>query len=199
MVYGIVERHEGKIEIESAMGRGTTMRLVFPVRNERNAAQESAPTKAPKPLPPLHLLCIDDEPLLREMLKQILESGGHTVEVADGGQAGLEQFRSASQRGQPFDVVVTDLGMPYLDGRQLSQTLKRESPDTPIIMLTGWGTMMKEDGDLPAQVDGVLSKPPKITELYEMLRTVTSQRKGATASGDAAKRDGGRAKRARAA
>ncbi len=200
MVYGIVERHEGKIEIESALGRGTTMRLVFPVRNERSATQEEAvPSKAPKPLAPLHVLCIDDEPLLREMLKQILESGGHTVEVADGGQAGLEQFRSASQRGQPFDVVVTDLGMPYLDGRQLSQKIKRESPDLPIIMLTGWGTMMKEDGDLPAQVDGVLSKPPKIAELYEMLRTVTAQRKNATGSRGADKSAGGRTKRAKAA
>ena len=92
--------------------------------------------------------------------------------MADGGQAGLDLFRSSQSQGAPFDVVITDLGMPYLDGRQLSKELKRESAATPIILLTGWGTIMKEDGDLPAQVDGMLSKPPKIAELYEMLGKV---------------------------
>jgi CheY-like chemotaxis protein len=117
-------------------------------------------------------LCVDDEPLLREMMKQILENGGHAVELADGGEAGLATFLAARERKEPFDVVITDLGMPYLDGRQLSRALKDECPETPIIMLTGWGTIMKEDGDMPAQVDGVLSKPPKISELYAMLAKV---------------------------
>ena len=73
----------------------------------------------------MRILCIDDEPLLREMMKQILESGGHSVEVADGGQSGLELFRLASARGEPFKVVITDLGMPYLEGRQVANTLVR--------------------------------------------------------------------------
>lgn len=172
MVYGVVERHEGDIEIESELGRGTTMRLIFAVR-EASLTPAAVSPKAAIPLPVLRVLCIDDEPLLRDMLRQILENGGHNVEVADGGQAGLDLFRSSKQRGEPFDVVITDLGMPYLDGRQLSKTLKNESAATPIILLTGWGTIMKEDGDLPAQVDGMLSKPPKIAELYEMLGKVT--------------------------
>jgi len=56
-----------------------------------------------------------------------------------------------------------------LDGRQVAKELKRESPDTPIILLTGWGTLVKEDGELPAQVDGMLTKPPRARELREML------------------------------
>jgi signal transduction histidine kinase/ActR/RegA family two-component response regulator len=172
MVYGIMERHDGRIEIDSAHGKGTTMRLVFPVRDLPNAAPQK-PERPQKPLPAMRILCVDDEPLLREMMKQILESGGHTVELADGGENGLATFRAALEKKEPFDVVITDLGMPYLDGRQLSRALKAESPDTPIVMLTGWGTIMKEDGDMPAQVDGVLSKPPKIAELYAMLAKVT--------------------------
>lgn len=171
MVYGIMERHDGRIEIDSAYGKGTTMRLVFPVR-DMPAASAHKPERPPKPLPAMRILCVDDEPLLREMMKQILESGGHTVELADGGENGLATFRAALEKKEAFDVVITDLGMPYLDGRQLSRALKNESPDTPIIMLTGWGTIMKEDGDMPAQVDGVLSKPPKIAELYSMLAKV---------------------------
>src|SRR5439155_6469827 len=85
MVYGIMERHEGRIEIDSTFGKGTTMRLVFPVR-DLPAASQQKPERPPKPLPAMKLLCVDDEPLLREMMKQILESGGHTVELADGGE-----------------------------------------------------------------------------------------------------------------
>jgi CheY-like chemotaxis protein len=172
MVYGIMERHEGRIEIDSAYGKGTTMRLVFPVR-DLPASPAQKLERPTRPLPAMKILCVDDEPLLREMMKQILESGGHTVELADGGENGLAAFRAAREKKEPFDIVITDLGMPYLDGRQLSRALKNECPDTPIVMLTGWGTIMKEDGDMPAQVDGVLSKPPKIAELYAMLAKVT--------------------------
>jgi signal transduction histidine kinase/ActR/RegA family two-component response regulator len=175
MVYGIVERHEGHIEIESAIGKGTVMRIVFPVRAKQTEVVETS-LRRPEPMPLLKVLCIDDEPLLREMLKQILETGGHQVEVADGGQAGLDLFRQARAGEKPFDVVITDLGMPHVDGNQVSKTLKRESSATPIIMLTGWGTIMKEDGDLPAQVDAVLCKPPKIAELYDVLRKVTTRK-----------------------
>jgi CheY-like chemotaxis protein len=134
----------------------------------------------------LHILCIDDEPLLREMLEQLLENSGHTAAVADGGQVGLEMFRNARQLGDPFDVVITDLGMPYVDGRQVAQTIKRESPDTPVIMLTGWGTMMKDDGDTPTQVDAVLSKPPKINELFETVARLLEIRRSQNPSLDKA-------------
>jgi CheY-like chemotaxis protein len=176
MVYGVMERHEGTIEIESEPGKGTTMRLVFPMRELSAAASgRTKPTHAP--LPTLRILCIDDEPLLREMLEQLLENSGHVAALADSGQAGLEMFRNARQLGEPFDVVITDLGMPYLDGRQVAQTIKRETPDMPVIMLTGWGTMMKDDGDTPTQVDAVLSKPPKINELFETISRVLEIRR----------------------
>jgi len=172
MVYGVMERHEGKIEIESELGKGTTFRLIFPVRQASGAGagaeEDGAPAK------PLHILFIDDEPLLRELLKELLEHDGHQIEVSDSGQSGIDAFRLARQQGQPFDVVITDLGMPYLDGRQVAKILKAESPSTPVIMLTGWGAFMKEDGALPAQVDGVLSKPPRLRELRETLLRVTS-------------------------
>jgi nitrogen-specific signal transduction histidine kinase/ActR/RegA family two-component response regulator len=174
MVYGVMERHEGKIEIESEPGKGTAIRLVFPVRDSAELSQAPDPGR-PREIPALRILCIDDEPLLRELLKEILESDGHKVAVADGGQAGIEAFRSARDTEVPFHVVITDLGMPYVDGRQVATTLKREAPGTPVIMLTGWGTMMKADGDVPAQVDAVLSKPPRMNELRETLFRVTQK------------------------
>jgi CheY-like chemotaxis protein len=174
MVYGVMERHEGKIEIESELGKGTTMRLIFPVPKVSSAGLPRR-IEGVVPLSSLHILCIDDEPLLRELLKEILANDGHEVAVADGGQLGIDTFREALRGGNPFDIVITDLGMPYIDGRQVATTLKNESPRTPIIMLTGWGSMMKADGDLPTQVDAVLSKPPRINELRETLNRLTQQ------------------------
>jgi signal transduction histidine kinase/CheY-like chemotaxis protein len=165
MVYGVMERHEGKIEIESESGKGTTFRLVFPVRKptlplEAGEGNGRVPESR-------HILYIDDEPLLRELLKELLALDGHEVEICDCGEAGLTAFRSARTRGEPFDLVITDLGMPYVDGRQVAGLVKQDSPATPVILLTGWGAMMKEEG--PAQVDGILSKPPRLNELRELL------------------------------
>jgi len=167
MVYGVMERHEGRIEVLGELGKGTTIRLYFPLPAKVSAPADEI-SEAAIPPPPMHILCIDDEPLLRELVKGLLESDGHTVEVADSGQSGIDAFRAARHH-HAFDVIITDLGMPFLDGRQVARILKTESPGTPVLMLTGWGAFMKADGDLPAHVDGILSKPPRSKELREAL------------------------------
>ncbi|HWD90760.1 MAG TPA: ATP-binding protein [Verrucomicrobiae bacterium] len=174
MVYGVMERHGGHIEIESEPGKGTVMKLIFPIRHL--AGTDPLSDGPELEATPLNILCIDDEPLLRELLREILERDGHSVSLADGGQSGVDEFRAAAGNGRPFDVVLTDLGMPYFDGRQVVNVIKQESPGTPIIMLTGWGSFMKEDGDLPEQVSGILTKPPRSAELREMLRLVGTNR-----------------------
>jgi CheY-like chemotaxis protein/two-component sensor histidine kinase len=179
MVYGVVQRHEGSIEIESVPGKGTTFRLILPVRELSRHEVVDGGGAAPA-MAPLRVLFVDDEPLLRELLKEVLETDGHDVSVADGGQVALDIFRAAQREGRPFDAVITDLGMPHLDGRRLAQILKSESPATPVIMMTGWGTLMREDGDKPANVDGMLNKPPKIRELQETLRQLAPKRTGRT-------------------
>jgi CheY-like chemotaxis protein len=176
MVYGMMERHEGTIEVESELGKGTTMRLIFPMRQAPSAAGDGTQL-LPAAKQSLRVLCIDDEPLLRELLKEVLEFEKHTVVTADGGQAGLEAFQAALDRGEAFDIVVTDLGMPHIDGRNVAQTIKTNSPSTPVIMLTGWGTMLNERGDLPTNVDAILSKPPRPAELHETLIRVVSKRR----------------------
>ena len=180
MVYGVMERHEGKIEIESELGKGTISRLTFPVRTGLEAgANADKEVLLPRPL---QVLYIDDEPLLRDLLKEMLERDGHAVEVSDGGQSGIDAFRSARQRGEPFDVVITDLGMPYVDGRQVAKLLKHESPRTPVVMLTGWGAFMKEDDSAPTQVDAVLSKPPRSREIRETLCRLAGSQKSLVAA-----------------
>ena len=158
MVYGMMQRHEGTIQIDSAPGCGTTIRLTFPV-------QEKTPPAVPDTLPQkksklsLRILCIDDDESLRKLLKDCLTHFDHRVTTATDGKHGLELFRAARLGKEPFEAVITDLGMPKMDGHQLARAIKAEAPLTPIIMLTGWGAMIKEDGVAIPEVDALLGKP----------------------------------------
>jgi signal transduction histidine kinase/ActR/RegA family two-component response regulator len=167
MVYGVVKRHGAEIEIESA-GKGTTFRLKFPV--PATPAVEPAQAVAVFAVPSrLRILVVDDDPLLLKSLRDILETDGHVVVTANGGQAGLDAFGAARERGEPFAIVITDLGMPYVDGRKVAGAIKTASPSTPVILLTGWGQRLVIEGDVPPDVDRVLNKPPKLRELREAL------------------------------
>lgn len=112
---------------------------------------------------------VDDDPLVLESLRATLESEGHKVTAVDGGQAGIDTFTETQQRDDAFDVVITDLGMPHVDGRRVAAAVKAASPSTPIVLLTGWGQRLVEDGDIPAHVDHVLNKPPKLRDLRAAL------------------------------
>jgi CheY-like chemotaxis protein len=173
MVYGMMQRHKGTIEIESAPGRGTCVRLTFPIHEkDSKTAPASAPTVQSNRS--LNILCIDDEPQVRQLLNDCLVHFNHRVAVASGGKQGLELFRAASLKNQPYDVVITDLGMPEVDGHEVARTIKAESSDTRVVMMTGWGTMMKEDGETAPEVDAVVGKPPHVQELNELLHRVTT-------------------------
>jgi len=173
MVYGMVQRHEGAIEIDSAPGQGTSVRLIFPIR-ERAIASPRPQAAAAEPCRSLRILCIDDEAKVRELLHDCLESDKHKVTVAPGGREGLEMFRSRLGGKEAYEVVITDLGMPDMDGRHVAHAIRAESPQTPIIMLTGWGTMMNADGETAPEVDAVLGKPPRIGELNDVLFRITA-------------------------
>jgi CheY-like chemotaxis protein len=173
MVYGMMQRHEGTIEIDSAPGRGTCVRLSFPIREKALPAAESAVPQFNKKRS-LRILCIDDESQIQELLKNCLTSLEHRVTTASGGKQGVELFRAAMRKKQPYETVITDLGMPDIDGQQVARTIKAESPGTPVIMMTGWGSVMKEDGETVSGVDAVVGKPPRIGELNTLLLKLTA-------------------------
>jgi CheY-like chemotaxis protein/anti-sigma regulatory factor (Ser/Thr protein kinase) len=166
MVYGMTQRHGGELEIDSELGRGTTMRLIFPCAPTGASAQERAMAEKPRPL---RLLLIDDDPLLLRSLRDALELDEHEVVTAEGGQAGIDAFADGAHAGVRFDAVITDLGMPYVDGRKVATRIRQISPDVPIILLTGWGHRLIATDDTPEHVSRVLSKPPKMVELRAVL------------------------------
>jgi PAS domain S-box-containing protein len=166
MVYGMTQRHGAELQIDSEPGVGTTVRLLFPAAK---ADVATTPAAEPRPIVPRRILLIDDDPLLLRSVRDILEVDGHEVEVAEGGQAGIDAFASAHGSGNQFDVVITDLGMPHVDGRTVAAAIKGASPDTPVVLLTGWGHRLLADRNLPENIDRVLSKPPKLSAFREVL------------------------------
>jgi len=166
MVYGMAQRHSADLEIDSEPGRGTTMRIAFQV-TAITASEPRSPDAAA--MGPLRLLLIDDDPLLLQSLQDVLSMDGHQVTAADGGQRGIDEYFAARARGEPFAVVVTDLGMPKVDGRTVAAAIKSASPETPVVLLTGWGQRLRDEAQLPENVDRVLSKPPRVSELRSTL------------------------------
>jgi signal transduction histidine kinase len=174
MVYGMAQRHGCTLEVDSAPGTGTTVRLVFPVSTPTSSAAR-VPTLQPTARN-LRILLVDDDPVLIESLRNTLQADGHHVSTAGGGQAGIDAFRSARQTSEPFDIVITDLGMPYVDGRQVVDSVRASTPDTPIIMLTGWGQQPAADNERTPRVDRLLSKPPRLQELRSAIAELTAGR-----------------------
>jgi CheY-like chemotaxis protein len=172
MVYGIAQRHNAEIDISSEPGKGTTMRLLFPAAPPSNAAVKDRDSNPA--LTRLRVLAVDDDPLLIKSLRDALETDGHLVTTANGGQEGIDIFEQSVASGDRFAAVITDLGMPYVDGRKVSAAVKAASPRTPVVLLTGWGQRLTEQGDVPPHVDRVLNKPPKLRELRVALRELVA-------------------------
>jgi PAS domain S-box-containing protein len=172
MVYGVVQRHGATIEIESVTGRGTRVRLGFNVATSKPALPSGSQRA---PVGPQRILIIDDDPMLLKSLREALESDGHLVAIANGGQAGIDAFVESHADGQPYPVVITDLGMPRVDGRTVAATVKASVPGTLVILLTGWGRRLVSDDDRPPGVDLVMSKPAKLTEIRAALANFFSR------------------------
>jgi PAS domain S-box-containing protein len=172
-VYGTVQRHEGFMEIDSAPGEGTTVRLWLP----SNVAQISE--FLPGEVPSLKLLVIDDEPSVRETLALLLRKDGHLVLTAADGEEGLEMFQLAQLQGNPFNVVITDLGMPRMDGLTVARKIKAISPDTPVILLSGWGFRIKSE-EVREAIDLVLTKPATYQQIRRALSQIWNRRMAIT-------------------
>jgi len=167
MVYGFVQRHGAEMQIDSVPGQGTKIRISFPIAEATKDTDANAGSSAAAPTN-LRILVIDDDPLVLDALRATLEVEGHSVVSTTDSRQGVDAFHAA-RATEPFEVVVTDLGMPHLDGRGVAKAVKETSPHTPVILLTGWGQRLGTDSDALGHVDRVLGKPPKARELRAAL------------------------------
>ena len=164
--HGIVQRHGGRLEIDSSVGQGTTVRVCWPLASEE-PSERPAKTEDVV-LPKRRVLYIDDDARVRKVIAAMLEQLGQHVDVAEGGAKGLDMLQT-----NRYDLVITDLGMPDVDGTVVTDTVRSTYPELPVVLLTGWGvdyqTVIKRGCATP---DRVLGKPVTIHRLQEVLEQV---------------------------
>jgi PAS domain S-box-containing protein len=167
LVHAIVERHGGTVDIESEPGRGTTIRTRFPISTAERYATRDATVEEPSRR--LRVLLVEDQVSVRKTVAEQLTGDGHVVDDASNGLEALEKFVA-----QRFDLVITDRAMPEMGGDELAGTIARLAPDTPIVMLTGFGDLMDARGEKPPGVTVLVSKPITLPGLRKALAQATS-------------------------
>ncbi|MGE0433295.1 MAG: ATP-binding protein [Planctomycetota bacterium] len=172
IVWGVVQRHLGRISLESEVDRGTAVVIQLPVRQGGTTTSGRSAAAHPRlPLRSLNVLCVDDDARLRDLLQELLGLLGHTAVLVDGGAAACSMFDPAVHQ-----LVITDLGMPAVNGHEVAAHVKRTSPSTPVILLTGWGNQIVDTGRHPANVNVVMGKPPSLSELDDAIATLFAPR-----------------------
>ena len=182
VAYSIITRRGGHISVESVVEQGTTFTLNLPyvpvgaapmaAAPAGPASAEPPPSRRIEPPPPretlstsirgARILVADDEPGLVAIVRQLMERSGAVVSIAHGGVQALEALRAP---GAKYDVVITDLDMPEVDGWAVASAVRTESPGTHVVMLTGWAGEIAPDDFKQRGVDVVLSKPCSRIEL----------------------------------
>lgn len=169
MVHGIVRRHNGTVVIESRPSEGTVVTIKLP-----EAKRPPAPAVQTEPaavtVPPLRILVIDDDPWSRHVLTEFLIPGNHSVTTAPTGGEGVGLFRK-----QPFDLVITDHAMPDMNGNEVAAAVKKRNPRTPVILLSGLGDVLLEQGSVSSDIDVGLNKPVTQRDLQAAIASAMSK------------------------
>jgi GAF domain-containing protein len=171
MAYGILQRHNGWITVESDEGHGTIFRLLLPAAAAGSVGEEAPPlATAPGAPTSLHCLVVDDEQEVGAVVADILTSAGHSAVTVPSGEEAVERLGV-----ERFDVVFTDLAMPGMTGWQVARAVRDRMPEVPVVMMSGFGVEVVPE-DLPTHgVDLVLVKP---LEIQDVLRALTTVRPG---------------------
>ena len=161
VAHGVIREHNGNIRVESRQGAGTNFTLEFPLGSDDVPEEDDEETVSEHDhVPGLRILVVDDEPMVRSVIRRLLGLRGHQIVEADSGQQGLERLLDA-----PFDVIITDQGMPEMSGREFARQAHSLYPAIPIMLLTGDTHAGTPDDSIAL----VLAKPFKIAEIEAAL------------------------------
>ncbi len=163
MVLGCIRNHHGIIDVESSVGHGTTFHFFLPIKNPQQAIHESI-----KPDTELKasILLVDDDPRVLEPTKELLESMGHFVTLAEDGQQACEIFQL---QASTWDIVITDVVMPHMNGFEAVQKMRLLRPDVPVIFATGYDQSLVEEHLHKLENSILISKPFSPNELDQLI------------------------------
>jgi PAS domain S-box-containing protein len=171
VVYGIVTRHGGKIDVDTALGKGTTFVLEFPMTREKQAPVSGTDGAAlPQLVRPGRILVVDDEPDVAAVVKDVLATAGHEVDTAISGTEALKMLELTA-----YDLVFTDLGMPDMSGWEVAERINQDKPGLAVVLVTGWGTSLDEADVSKRGISAVVQKPFEIDELLKIAHGVLSK------------------------
>ena len=174
MVYGIVSRHRGSIEVESTERVGTVVRMRFPAVDPSSA--DFSATKGVAAPFAARILVVDDEVDLVAIMRDALTREGHTVVTATGGNEGIQQFRHGT-----FDAVLTDLGMPDVSGWEVARIVRKEGGRNVVLgLVTGWGATVSDEVMDAHKIDFVVSKPFEVGTLASRVNETLAKRASKT-------------------
>jgi CheY-like chemotaxis protein len=171
IVYGLVTNAGGKIEVESKRGHGTTFTIFLPSNDGERPKEDVSPvSRGSLRNKRLKMLAVDDEPQIAELIGLMLKDLGHEVVSCNDAKEALNLIKT-----QEFDVVLTDLGMPVINGWRIAKEVKEKAPQVPVVLMTGWGAGY-EDRDLKDKgVDKVISKPFRLKNIVDVLTELFPQ------------------------
>jgi len=174
VVHGIIKNHGGHIEIDSNPGRGTSVRIYFPLVNFIEQAKHEVRGSAPEIFTGEgRILLVDDEELLVNATSELLEDLGYSVKGTTSSPQALELFRAAPQA---FDLVISDQTMPKLSGSELAQELLKIRPDLPIVLCSGYSAQISENELRHLGIREFVSKPFEMSTLAVLLQTLLKDR-----------------------
>jgi CheY-like chemotaxis protein len=164
IVYGIINRHCGDISVESVVGQGTVFRILLPIAPAPSSSKQPAEAATPQQRLSGRVLIIEDDAHNRDLFMNALTLFGHRAVAAAGGAEGLELFRA-----EPFDIVVTDLSMPGMNGLDVAKEIKKRAPSVPVILMSGAVLQGLENTVKETGVDFILPKPFSLDDLNKMV------------------------------
>jgi CheY-like chemotaxis protein len=160
--------------VASDLGRGTTFTVLFPASEKSIAEPRQPPGALPEARGKETILIVDDEPALRSLMRISLSERGYTVIEAEDGLEALELFR---QHGKTIDMVVIDLIMPKLGGRETYLRLKQMNPDIRALFATGYGIDDQTQELLATGVLGIIKKPYEMASVESEIRRALDRRR----------------------
>jgi len=172
MVYGIVKNHGGFIECRSRPGQGTVFEMYFPA-----ALSIFTPRKSEIVTPTVvkgreTILLVDDEKQIRELAKELLKDFGYIILTASDGEEALELYKKEKER---IDLVILDLIMPGIGGRQCFEELKKIQPEVKVLISSGYSATATTTGTMESGAKGFLSKPYEINQMLQVIRQVLDE------------------------